>query len=272
MRILDLKKLTELHQELNNYRPLDPEEVGQLEKNIKIDHVYSSNAIEGSTLSRGETEAIINTGMTIHGESVGDILAAVDLTEAYDYMMDLARRKQPLTQTTIRDLNRLSLAKSHPSWAGEYRNIEVKPAGVEFNPYTEPFNIRPEMDDLILWANKAQTDLHPVQYAADLHLKFVTIHPFRDGNGRTARLLMNLALTEAGYPIININPDKESRNQYMQALLDCEKEKTMQPFEDLVGQYAVKALTERIKILQLNEQNKKDAAKETNLPPNYWEK
>ncbi|CDI42401.1 Death-on-curing family protein [Lactobacillus helveticus CIRM-BIA 953] len=61
-----------------------------------------------------------------------------------------------------------------------------------YNPYAEPFDIRPDMDSLITWANSAQNKLHPVQYAADLHYKFVTIHPFRDGNGRTARLLMNL--------------------------------------------------------------------------------
>ena len=269
---MNLKELSKLYNEMNSYRPLDPEEVKLLERKIKIDHVYSSNAIEGSTLSRGETEAIINTGMTIHGESIGDILVAVDLTEAYDYMMDLARRKQSLTQTLIRDLNRLSLAKSHPSWAGEYRNIEVRPAGVEINPYAEPFDIRPKMDELIEWANKAQKELHPVQYAADLHLKFVTIHPFRDGNGRTARLLMNLALTEAGYLIININPDKESRNKYMQALNDSNQNNSMEPFEKLVGDYEKDALIEKIKTLQLNEQNKKDAAKETNLPPNYWKK
>ncbi|KRM05891.1 death-on-curing family protein [Lactobacillus kitasatonis DSM 16761 = JCM 1039] len=99
--------------------------------------------------------------MTVHGESVKDVLAAIDLNEAYDYMMDLASRKQPLNQSIIRDLNRLSIAKTHPDWANENRDR-----------------------------------LHPVQYAADLHLKFVSIRPFRDSNGRTARLLMNLALTE----------------------------------------------------------------------------
>ena len=180
-------------------------------------------------------------------------------------MLDLASHKQPLTQTAIRDLNRLALAKTHPEWGGEYRTLEVHPAKTDFNPYSEPFDIRPEMDELIEWSRTAQKELHPVQYAADLHYKFVTIHPFRDGNGRTARLLMSLALTESGYPVVNIMPDKESREKYMEVLLESQKEKDPTKFEDLVGDYTKRTLEKRIKILQLNEENKRDAEEDTNL-------
>lgn len=164
---------------MNSYRPLDKEQVRALEQDTRIEHVWSSNAIEGSTLNKYETAYILNKGMTVHGESVKDVLTAIDLNEAYDYMMDLASRKQPLNQSIIRDLNRLSIGKTHPDWAGVYR---------------EPFEIEAAMGDLVDWANENRDRLHPVQYAADLHLKFVSIHPFRDDNGRTARLLMNLAL------------------------------------------------------------------------------
>lgn len=173
------------------------------------------------------------------------------LNEAYDYMMDLASRKQPLNQSIIRDLNRLSIAKTRPDWADVYR---------------KPFEIEAAMGDLVDWANENRDRLHPVQYAADLHLKFVSIHPFRDGNGRTARLLMNLALTEAGYPVINVFPDEKSRNEYMDVLATSRCEKKSQPFEDLIGKYAEKTLLKRIKILQLNEHNIAQAKKETNLP------
>lgn len=74
------------------------------------------------------------------------------------------------------------------------------------------------MQQLQAWSNEVQDKLHPVQYATDLHQKFVTIHPFKDGNGRTARLLMNLVLTENGYPVVNVNPSKPAREQYMKAL------------------------------------------------------
>lgn len=260
---MDTNKLTELRKEIDKYRPLDSDQIRALNKDIRVEHIWSSNAIEGSKIDKFETEAIINKGITIHGESIGDVLSTIDLNEAYDYMLDLASHKQPLSQTTIRDLNRLALAKTHPEWGGEYRALEVHPAKIDFNPYTEPFDIRPEMDDLIEWSRKAQKEMHPVKYAADLHYKFVTIHPFRDGNGRTARLLMSLALTESGYPVVNIMPDKESREEYMETLLDSQKKHDPTAFEDLVGKYTEKTLKKRIQILQLNEKNKEEAREET---------
>ena len=150
---------------MNSYRPLDKEQVRALEQDTRIEHVWSSNVIKGSTLNKYETVSSLNKGMTVHGESVKDVLAAIDLNEAYDYMMDLASRKQPLNQSIIRDLNRLSIAKTHPDWAGVYR---------------EPFEIEAAMGDLVDWANENRDRLHRVQYAADLYLKFVSIHPFRD--------------------------------------------------------------------------------------------
>lgn len=263
---MNTKRLTELLNQINNYHPsLDQEQIEALNLDTRIEHVWSSNAIEGSTLNKYETASILNKGMTVHGEPVKDVLAAIDLNEAYDYMMDLASRKQPLTQSIIRDLNRLSIAKTHPDWAGVYRVVEAWPNGLETEPYLEPFEIEAAMGDLVDWANKNRDHLHPVQYAADLHLKFVSIHPFRDGNGRTARLLMNLALTEAGYPVINVFPDEKSRNEYMDVLATSRREKKPQLFEDLIGKYAEKTLLKRIKILQLNEHNIEQAKKETNL-------
>ena len=260
---MDTNKLTELRKEIDKYRPLDSDQIRALNKDIRVEHIWSSNAIEGSKIDKFETEAIINKGITIHGESIGDVLSTIDLNEAYDYMLDLASHRQPLSQTTIRDLNRLALAKTHPEWGGEYRALEVHPAKTDFNPYTEPFDIRPEMDNLIEWSRKAQKEMHPVKYAADLHYKFVTIHPFRDGNGRTARLLMSLALTENGYPVVNIMPDKESREEYMETLLDSQKRHDPTAFEDLVGKYTERTLKKRIQILQLNEKNKEEAREET---------
>ena len=139
---MDTNKLTELRKEIDKYRPLDSDQIRALNKDIRVEHIWSSNAIEGSKIDKFETEAIINKGITIHGESIGDVLSTIDLNEAYDYMLDLASHKQPLSQTTICDLNRLALAKTHPEWGGEYRALEVHPAKTDFNPYTELFDIR----------------------------------------------------------------------------------------------------------------------------------
>lgn len=257
-----LRYLSNLKKELDKYRPLTDDEQAILDRDAKIEHVWSSNAIEGSTLNRAETEAVINTGLTIGGLPLAEVLAAKDLSEAYDFMMEMASKKQKLTARDIKGLNWLAISANHRDWAGQYRNVEVRPAGSDFNPYSLPWNIDQEMDNLIDWANANMEKLHPVQYAAELHLKFVTIHPFRDGNGRTARLLMNFALAEHGYPVINIQPDQESRNQYIDILLKCQKEKSSQDFVSLLADYSIKELKRRIRILQVNEKHLDDSKKD----------
>lgn len=129
------------------------------------------------------------------------------------------------------------------------------------------------MQQLQNWSNQARISLHPVQYATDLHQKFVTIHPFRDGNGRTARLLMNLVLTENGYPVINVNPSKNARDKYMQALASAESpENNSQPFRDLIADYVEKELNNRIDILQLNEKYTKEAEESFKESKINWDK
>lgn len=262
-----LKNLTARQEEMQRFRPLSKIEAMELEKNIRIEHVWSSNAIEGSSLNRYETASILNTGMTIGKVPITEILAALDLSNAYDYMVDLVNRKQPLTVTTIRDLNRLVMLKNSTerSAAGNYRNIDVWPNGREDHPYTNPLDVPFEVDKLVAWANKAKEELHPVQYATDLHYRFVTIHPFIDGNGRTARLLMNFALTQAKYPVINIQPDKDSRTKYMEALAHAQDTGDLKPFEKLVANYTLSTLDQRIEILRRNEKNMKLAQQQTVL-------
>ena len=264
-----LQKITQKKQQLDTFRPLSADEVAELEKNVRIEHVWSSAAIEGNTMSKYETAALLEGGLgaTIHGKTLKETLEIIDLNDAYNYMMDLATQKQPLTTTIIRDLNRIStLETMQPKVdAGKYRAIEVWPYGSKNNPYAAPLDIPNKMDKLITWSKTAQQQLHPVQYATDLHQKFVTIHPFRDGNGRTARLLMNLALTENGYPVINVNPSPEARNQYLTALDKSHEGHTgRQVFRELIAGYVEQELDQRISILELNERNEKDAQKEHN--------
>jgi len=256
-----LAELSSLKDQMTQYRPLSEKQVAQLEQEIRVEHVWSSNAIEGNRMTMFETRSILNAGMTVHELPIKSVLETLDLGSAYDYMLDLVTRKQPLTQSTIRDLNRIATLKTADSIneAGVYRAIDVWPNGREDRPYTNPFDIRPAMDQLIAWAQTAQNGLHPVQYAAELHFRFVTIHPFVDGNGRTARLLMNFALLQSGYPIINVQPDQTSRTTYMQALEDGQIQHQSGPFINLIIAYVKAELLNRIKILKLNEQNIADA-------------
>nr|WP_241689414.1 Fic family protein [Ligilactobacillus salivarius] len=105
-----------------------------------------------------------------------------------------------------------------------------------------------------------------------LHQKFVSIHPFFDGNGRTARLLMNLSLTEEGYPVINIQPDRKSREKYMEALAHSRQNGDLTLFENIIIDYVYKTLEERLEILKLYEKNTEEAKKQTNLSSNSLKK
>lgn len=262
-----MNELSKLKTEMDAYRPLSKTQAAQLEKNIRIEHVWSSNAIEGSTLNRYETASIIDTGMTVHEVPLKDVMAAVDLNQAYDYMMDLVSRQQKLSITTIRDLNRLVILKNtdQREEAGAYRVVEVCPNGREDHHYTSPLEIPFEMEKLVKWANDSVDKIHPVKYAADFHYYFVAIHSFIDGNGRTARLLMNFALTQAGYPVINIQSDRQSRNEYMLALAHPQDTGDLSEFEMLVANYASKTLKKRLEILKQNEKNLAEAKQDTNL-------
>ncbi|MCR1916036.1 Fic family protein [Lactobacillus taiwanensis] len=120
------------------------------------------------------------------------------------------------------------------------------------------------MRDLVDWANN-KDKIYPVKYATDLYFKFVSIHSFGNGNSRTARLLMNLALIEAGYPAVNVFSDEKYKNKYIDVLANSRLENAREIFENLIGEYAEKALKNHIKILELNEHNIEQARKEINL-------
>ncbi|QVI34364.1 cell filamentation protein Fic [Lacticaseibacillus chiayiensis] len=262
MRIEEiLHELTKLHDEMQQYRPLDATQAKMLHQQIKVDHVWSSNAIEGNSLSQAETESILDAGLTIHGAPVKDILETLDLSEAYDFVEKLAIGNAPISERDIRDINRIVTLQTvrQRSEAGQFRTLLVWPSGAKDRPYLEPFDIKPAMEALVEWMTTAEKDLHPVVYAAQLHAKFVAIHPFLDGNGRTARLLMNMALTRHGYPVINIQPDPAARTAYMEALEISRSKHDLEPFERLVATYVKKALQDHIAILKLHEQNVADA-------------
>lgn len=265
--MLDFNKLTTLKEEINQYRPLSLQDVQRLEKAIKIEHIWSSNAIEGNSLTEYETESILSTGMTVAGISLKDHLEVVNLSEAYDYVKYLAQNLSILTSVDIRDINRLVTEKTLKKGqiAGAYRATSAWPSGHQDEPYTDPMDIGFKMDEFITWFNDNQHNYHPVDLAAQAHLKLVSIHPFADGNGRTSRLLMNFVLMNHGYPIINIQPDAEARDKYIDTLAEARRIGNPDKFVDLIGNYAEETLHKRLQILQLNEHNIEEAEKETNL-------
>lgn len=221
---------------LSSLKLLTEDKAKRLAKEAKLEHVWSSNALEGNSLTLEETSSIINDGITV-GKSVKETLEAINLSQAYDYMLLLAEDKKELTETVIKKLNRLVMfntVQTH-ELAGTYRK------GYEEQPYVSPTAIADKMKQLINWSKENKERLHPVIYAADLHQKFVVIHPFIDGNGRTARLLMNLVLIQANYPVINISP--KARQEYMETLAKSRKNGKVEIFEKFIAGYMIDKLS-----------------------------
>ena len=225
-------------EKLSLLKPLAQGQARRLAKEDKLEHVWSSNALEGNSLTLEGTSMIINDGITVE-KSVRETLETINLSQAYDYMLLLAESKQELTEAVIKKLNRLVMfntAQTH-ELAGTYRKTKAWPKGYEDQPYVESTAITDEMKQLINWSKENKERLHPVIYAADLHQKLVSIHPFIDGNGRTARLLMNLALIQADYPVINISPTV--RQEYMETLAVSRENGESKIFEEFITGYMI---------------------------------
>lgn len=202
-----------LKQQFDRYRPLAPQTAQSLRDYFKVGLTYTSNALEGNTLTETETKIIIEDGLTIGGHPLREIYEATGHAKAYDEIYELTDRNAPLTEADVLRLHALFYGQIDEDNAGKYRRVQVFISASNF-PLPPPQEVPQLMSEFVQWYNRAEhTTMHPVLLAATAHLKFVFIHPFIDGNGRLARLLVNLALLRAGYQICIIPPIL--RNDYM---------------------------------------------------------
>ena len=213
-----LDQIHEKKDKLDKLRPLSDVQVKNLKNVYDIQLTYNSNAIEGSTLTYSETKLILNEGITIGGKSINEHLEAINHKEAISFIEDLTNiNTKEITLVDIKNIHHLVLKGIDKLNAGHYRkqNVGVIKSDGEIHSFAQPLKIEEEMDKFIEWLH-SQTIEEPILLAALVHLKFVSIHPFIDGNGRTARLLMNLVLLQNGYPqaIIKVS----NRAQYIQAV------------------------------------------------------
>jgi len=189
--------------------------VANLEEWFRIELTYTSNAIEGNTLTRRETALVLEKGITVGGKSLAEHLEATNHAEALDWVKTQIKRKPH--QISIRDIlhiRNLILKGIDDAHAGHFRSVPVRVSGSTVI-FPNPRKVPDLMDEFRDWLSK-KPKLHPVELAAEAHYLLVTIHPFVDGNGRTARLLMNLTLMMLGYPPAIIR--KRDRLGYIGAL------------------------------------------------------
>jgi Fic family protein len=211
---MNYEKLIRKKNELDQYRPLPQALVKNLDEWFMVELTYTSNAIEGNTLTRAETALVIEKGLTIGGKSLKEHFEANNHAHALEWVKTLISKQiYDLSENIILQIHKLILEAIDDTNAGYYRNIPVRISG---SPVIlpNPRKIPELMVDFIEWLHTSTQN--PVELAALAHYKLVTIHPFVDGNGRTARLLMNLILMIYGYPPAIIRP--EDRLVYIKSL------------------------------------------------------
>ncbi|WP_420838453.1 Fic family protein [Caldalkalibacillus thermarum] len=243
-----LKEVDRLKQKLDTYRPQPPEAVKNLRDVYRVEWTYHSNAIEGNTLSLHETKMVVEEGLTIGGKTLREHFEAINHVEAIEYVEEIISQNIPLSEKVIKDIHSLILKNIDDRNAGRYRTINVRISGSQHEP-VHHLKVPEQIGEMLDWYKDVQDKLHPVELAAKLHFKFVYIHPFVDGNGRTARLLMNFVLMRNGYPPAILKSDSEKRLAYYEALETASVHGDLEPFVKLVLEEAKESLVKYLSIL-----------------------
>lgn len=217
-----LHRIDEGKKIIDQHRPFPPSILARLRDQLVIDWTYNSNAIEGNTLTLKETQLVLEDGVTVGRKSFKEHLEAINHRDAIKYVEELATEGRKITERQVREVHGLILREIDPQYGGRYRDIQVRITGSNHLP-VDPIHLAGKMRSFAKKWLKG-SDAHPVVRAAMAHYELVTIHPFVDGNGRTARLLMNLLLMRKGYvPAIIL---KNDRKKYYDALEKAHTGKT----------------------------------------------
>lgn len=217
---------------------MPPEVIKNLQEWFAVEQIYNSNALEGNTLTKRETALVVEKGLTIGGKSMREHLEVINYGFALDFIKELATKKrQEITLNDILDIHRLVLKDIDEAHAGRLRTVQVFISGSDIQ-LPSPLKVPEHMGKFVSWLQS--TNEHPVKIAAEAHFKLVTIHPFVDGNGRTARLLMNVLLLQEGYAPAVIEVVK--RLEYINAIITGEVGGDIMPFYELIFESEIKSL------------------------------
>lgn len=185
-------------------RPFPKATLRSLRDYYRVGLTYTSNALEGNSLTESETKVVIEDGLTIGGKPLKDVYEATGHARAYDFLYKLTR-DAPVAEADILKIHRLFYGQIDKATAGTWRRVRVFISGSR-RVLPAPEKIPELMSAFVKWMSAHEGRLHPIEFAALVHQKFVYIHPFVDGNGRVARLLMNLMLMRAGWTLGIIPP------------------------------------------------------------------
>ena len=240
--MIEARLLARLEQKmirLDALRPLPTAAVRRLNQQLTVEWIYNSNAIEGNTLTLRETLLILETGLAVGGKSLREHFEVINHKEAIEYVEALSTGDVPITPFHVRQIHELVLTQIDNDSAGQYRNLPVRITGSVHQP-PDSWEVPHLMNDWGDWLHGSALTQHSVERAALAHHRLVAIHPFIDGNGRTARLVMNLLLMRDGYPptiIMRVN-----RRQYYRVLAQAD-EGNESPLINFVGRAVERGLT-----------------------------
>lgn len=257
-----LEKADQLKYELDKFRPLNSEAEARIMQKFRLDWNYHSNNIEGNSLTYGETKAFILFGITAGKKPFKDYLEIKGHNEAINWVVDLVKGNAELTQVFIRELHTLLLKESSESFAqtpdgkptkkrievGKYKTLpnHVLTATGEMFYFASPEETPAMMQELIDWyrTEREKLDVNPIILATLFHYRFIRIHPFDDGNGRTARILMNFILMQNGYPPVIIKTEDKENYYGVLHLADVGE---LEPFIEYIAENLVRSLEIMIK-------------------------
>ncbi|HEY0031607.1 MAG TPA: Fic family protein [Bacteroidia bacterium] len=217
---INFERIQMKKRELENKRPLPAMALQRIKEDLYIEWSYNSNSIEGNTLNLNETRMVLQEGMTVKGKSLREHLEITNHHDAIEYVEGLAKKATRITEKDILAIHEIVMLKIEKEFAGRYRNGAVRIIGANFVP-PNPLKVPAFMEEWLSFTESNSLKLNDLEMAAVLHHRFVWIHPFFDGNGRTIRLLMNLFLMQKGYPPAIIL--KNDRKKFYEALNQANK-------------------------------------------------
>lgn len=241
-----LERIDQFKQMLSAKKPLTVAEVQQLKEYYRIGLTYTSNALEGNSLTETETKVVIEDGLTVSGKPLREHLEALGHAAAYDHLLTLVGQSN-FNEVDLLQLHRLFYQRIDSAHAGVYRQDRIFVTGTDFK-FPDPAEVPELMKEFIDQLAEQEKRLHPVEYAAWVHVRFVTIHPFIDGNGRLARLLMNLVLLQREYIVTLIPPIL--RFEYIQ-LVRAGNFGKYQAFYEFIAQRVLESFKEYTRLLGL---------------------
>ncbi len=239
------KKIDLYKAAIDKQRPFEGDMFKEIKSYYRIGLTWSSNAIEGNTLTESETKVLLEDGLTAGGKPLRYTFEALGHAQAYDFMFTLLRGRK-ITETDILTMHRMFYKDIDADNAGSYRTKPVIITGSKY-AVCKAEKIKGELDLLFKWIDGERDKYHPIEFAAQLHKRFVFIHPFIDGNGRISRLLMNAALIQDGYMPAVIPP--VLRQEYISLLEQAHKDD--KPFIDFIAERVFESEKEIMRLLHI---------------------